>query len=173
MIQTIRDTLLQTPWWVYVLLIYLIRIGIRASKERVISFKKLLILPVIFTAMSVHTLVSSFQIDLSLGLSWLISIFLGGLVGYLLIRKHNIKVDRKNLLIQTPGTWITLVLVLIIFASKYYFGYELSVDPGLIKQTAFEFSMLFVSGVCTGLFIGRFTFYISLLYTRESVNLLA
>lgn len=171
MLQQIYNAALQTPWWVYVLFIYLVKIGFEASKPTVVSLIKMFILPVIFTAMSIHTIMTSFQIAPTVLITWVGSIIIGCLAGWILVRNQEIQIDRQHLLLHLPGTWLTLIFVLIIFASKYYFGYELAADPQLIHQTGFEFSMLFVSGACTGLFIGRAGFYTYLVYTRPSIDL--
>lgn len=169
--KTIWNIAIQTPWWVYVLLIYLITIGILSSKTRTVSMVKLLILPVIFMYLSIHTLVVSFQINMFSVSTWIVSIVIGVIFGWLLVYKQQLKVDRKHLLIEVPGSWQTLILALLIFSSKYYFGYELDVDPNLAEQTVFEFSMLSISGTITGLFIGRVICYIYRLKTLTSVDL--
>lgn len=156
-----------TPWWVYALFIYLVMIGIKASNTRVISIKKLFIIPVIFTYLSIHTLITSFDIHVLEVSIWGSAILIGTLFGWAeVFRQHrHIKVDKTKHLIQVPGSWMTLILILVIFASKYYFGYELDQDPELIHQNAFEYSMLIVSGICTGLFIGR-----ALCYLNKYIN---
>ena len=161
----------QTPWWVYVLFIFLVQRGLVASKPQVISIIKLTILPIVFIALSVHTLMTAFHVNATVIVAWLVSVILGSVIGWFLIRNHEFKVDRKNLLIRLPGSWITLVLILIIFVSKYYFEYQLGSDPALENQTGFEFSMLGITGICTGLFVGRFLCYLHKLRTCESINL--
>ena len=163
----------QTPWWVYVLFIYLIQRGVNASKSQVVSIKKLIILPLVFIALSVHTLMTAFHIYATIIVVWILSIALGSVFGWLLIFRHHFKVDRKKLLIQLPGSWVTLILILAIFISKYYFSYQLSSDPALVNQTGFEFSMLAISGVCTGLFVGRLLCYFYQLKIGKSVDLTA
>src|SRR3990167_5328578 len=115
----------QTPWWVYVLFIFLVQRGLVASKPQVISIIKLTILPIVFIALSVHTLMTAFHVNATVIVAWLVSVILGSVIGWFLIRNHEFKVDRKNLLIRLPGSWITLILILIIFVSKYYFEYQL------------------------------------------------
>ena len=170
---TIWTAATQTPWWVYVLFIYLVQRGISASKSQVVSIKKLTILPVVFIALSIHTLMTAFHVNTAAILVWFASIAVGSAIGWLLVCRHQFKVDRKKLLIQLPGSWVTLILILAIFVSKYYFSYQIGSDPALENQTGFEFSMLAISGICTGLFIGRLLCYFHKLWTCESVDLSA
>lgn len=161
----------QTPWWVYVLFIFLVQRGIKASKSQVVSIKKLTIVPLIFIALSIHTVMTAFHVNTTVIAMWFVSIILGSIIGWLLVRNHQFKVDRKKLLIQLQGSWMTLILILAIFVFKYYFSYQIESDPALANQTGFEFSMLGATGICTGLFVGRLLCYFYKLWTCESVDL--
>lgn len=154
------SALVHTPWWVYALLIYLITVGVYASKTRVVSLKKLFVLPAIFLAMSVNTFISSVQIHFLTISAYLLSLLLGIGGGWMLVQQQDLKIDKQRDLIQIPGSWVTLVLTLIIFAAKYYFGYALATDPEKAHDTFFEIMMLGVSGICTGLFMGRLGCYL-------------
>src|SRR3990167_5800388 len=108
-------------------------------------------MPVIFTYMSLHTLITSFDIRIFEVSTWMAAILLGVIIGWIDVYRNytHIKVDKQKHLIQVPGSWVTLTLIFIIFASKYCFSYEIEVDPALGKQTWFEVGMLAVSGTCT------------------------
>jgi hypothetical protein len=152
---------IHTPWWVYVLLGYLIAVGIKASKERVIPFWKIFVLPTIFLSISIQNLTTIENIEyLSIG-SWIVAMLVGSLFGWWQVKRLDIKIDKKCLLIQIPGSWDTLLVILIIFIAKYYFGYEKATNPVLVAQLKFKISMLVLSGVCTGLFLGRLFGYMS------------
>lgn len=171
MLTTIINAVIQTPWWVYLVFIYLIQVGIRSSKGGTVSMTKLAILPILFIVMSIHTLIASFQLSGIVISVWLCSIILGVWIGWQLVCRQKIQVDKTHWLIKLPGTWLTLILVMIIFISKYYFGYQLSADPRLMHQHGFEFSMLAVSGLCTGMFAGRVLLYFRKLYAEPSTDL--
>jgi len=171
MMSTITAFLEQTPWWVYLLFFYLIKLGIGASKTSVVPLKKLVILPLIFTVLSIHTMIVSFQVTAAVVEVWFASILLGTFFGYVLVRNYVFRVDKKKYLIELPGNWITLILVLAIFVSKYYFGYAMSMDPTVVHNTHFEFIMLSVSGIITGLFIGRLICYLNEFRVGKSVEL--
>lgn len=168
---TILQMLTGTPWWVYLLLAYLIIIGVKASKTRIVPLKKLLIVPVLFILLSIHTLLTSFEITAFSLASWLVATLIGISLGWFFIYRLNLAVDKPHLLIQTPGTWSTLLIIIIIFMTKYYFAYELAIAPQLIKNDIFEFSLLAISGVCSGFFVGRLICYLYRLQTNSSVNL--
>lgn len=157
----ILQAAIHTPWWVYVLLGYLIAVGIKASKKRIIPFWKIFVLPTIFLSISIQNLTTIENIEyLSIG-SWIVAMLVGSLFGWWQVKRLNIKIDKKCLLIQIPGSWDTLLVILIIFIAKYYFGYEKATNPVLVAQLKFKISMLVLSGVCTGLFLGKLFGYMS------------
>ena len=150
-----------TPWWVYLLLCYLIAVGIKASKVRIIPLWKAFVLPTIFLSMSIQTLTTIETIEhLSIG-SWIVAMLVGSSFGWWQVQRLDIKIDKKRSLIQIPGSWDTLVVILIIFIAKYYFGYEKATNPVLVTQLNFKISVLVLSGGCTGLFLGKLCCYMS------------
>lgn len=160
----IWQALKNTPWWVFFLFFYLMKVGLDATKTTVVSLKKLFILPIVFLVVSINTLVTSVQVNaLTLG-TYLFSLFCGVVGGWILVKNFNLQFDKRRGLVKLPGSWITLILILVIFLAKYYFGYSLATDPTKAEDTIFEISMLSVSGACTGLFLGRLSNY---LYKRR------
>lgn len=127
----IWQSTIHTPWWVYVLLGYLIAVGVKASKVCIIPFWKVFVLPTIFLSMSLQTLATIETIAfLNIG-SWIVAMLVGNLLGWWQVKRLDIKIDKKRSLIQIPGSWDTLLAILIIFIAKYYFGYEKAADPVL------------------------------------------
>jgi fucose 4-O-acetylase-like acetyltransferase len=165
------DTLLSTPWWVYVLFIYLVLIGIKSSKTRVVSLRKLFFVPAIFLVLSAHTLLTTFNITpITVG-AWALALAIGVVLGFLQIARLNVAVDRAHKLVKVPGSWTTLVIILIIFFSKYYFGYALAVHPDYTNNTHFELTMLAISGLFSGALVGRLVCYLYRMTSMPSVNL--
>ena len=94
----IWETLTHTPWWVYLLFFYLLKIGYDATKTRVVSLRKLFILPTIFLAISINTLLTSFYLSPATIIFYLISLLLGVCAGWLLVRG----VDPRTWPCETP-----------------------------------------------------------------------
>jgi hypothetical protein len=152
--QAIIEALKGTPWWVYVLFFYLLSIGLKTLKPRVISLKKMFIIPTVFTVWTLYTMFSKFSHLSSIAI-WGISLIVAILIGWSLSRKINIQTDKKKGLIRLPGTAITLILILLIFGTKYFFGYLYATDP-LAQDTPVIFISDFItSGIITGLFLGK------------------
>ncbi len=148
-----------TPWWVWVLFVYIIMIGLKAKKARVVPLYKLLIVPILFVSLTLHTLT---EVPLS-GVNitgFIVPTLLGLGLGFWQIWRLHLKVDKKRKLLHIPGSWVTLILVLIIFSSKYYFEYSETMNPLIVEEVGFVLSMLAISGLCTGIFIGRVICYL-------------
>lgn len=156
----IWKSLLNTPWWVYLVFIYVLKVGYDATKERVISLHRLFILPTLFTAFSIYNFLTYFRPSAITVITYLLAFLIGIVIGWVLVRSVDLKFDKKQGLVRLPGTFTTLFLVLLIFFAKYYLGYSLAIDPTLATDTTFELLMLSISGICTGIFIGRLACYL-------------
>lgn len=171
MFDTIYEVVINTPWWVYLLFAILVKIGYKASKTGTVSIIKLSIAPVIFTVMAIETLLNNLDLTFFVCLSFVLFLLLGIAIGWTQVTMQNLKFDRKRKLIRVPGTWSVMVVILIIFASKYYFGYELSSDPNALNNTYFELLFIGVTAVCAGLFVGKLLCYIKRMYTEPHQEL--
>lgn len=154
------DALKGTPWWVYALFIYLVVVGVKTIKPQVASLKKIFILPLIFIVWSLSGLGGKLSLGLDLSV-WIPSFILGILVGWGLTRSLKIKADKKKALIRVPGGLLTLVLILVVFGVKYYFGYTYATDPGASTNFNIVAADLISSGIITGMFFGRLFCYLS------------
>lgn len=155
MFETIYEFAINTPWWVYLILAYLIMIGIRAGRPGFIPLKKFVIVPIAFTALSIYTLVTVVAHTWLNIAVWLLALLIGTAIGWLQIKYSRLKVDRERKLIWAEGNWTLLIVLIAIFAAKYYFDYQLAVVPQIIHQPLFLYSMLISSALLTGWFIGR------------------
>ena len=171
--ETLLITLWYTPWWVHVLFCFLVSVGVKASRTAVVIIQKMLIAPVVFTLLSLQSLYTHLDIDLFVLTVYVLSSCAGILGGFLQVSMQSLRVDRERSLIEIPGTWSVMVLVMIIFFTKYYFGYELSVDPDALKNTAFEVAFIGFNALCTGMFIGKAACFYHRLSKDPSVKLSA
>ena len=141
-----------TPWWVYVLFFYLLFIGIKALKPHVFSLKKIFILPLIFAVWSIWQLIAKYQSFFDIVI-WATFIFIGYIAGWGLTQHLKIRADKKKLLIAVPGSYLTLILILVIFGTRYFFGYYYATH----QETGpmIHMANLIAKGLITGMFVGR------------------
>jgi hypothetical protein len=138
---------------------YLFFSGIKASRARVVSFYKSLLVVGIFSFFSISGIA---KLELSYFLYMILLIVLGAscYLGWIHVANKRIFIDRKKMLIFLPGSWITLALVLIIFASKYYLGYKCFKDSLFLLSLKAKLLSILSSGFSSGLIFGRFINYI-------------
>ncbi len=142
----------QTPWWVFLLFVGLTLIGLRATQQRVITVKKIWLLPLVFTVWNLAWLNERVQGHYSLIVFWLIGLTVGGFFGWLMVRRWKIKAVPSDS-IAIPGTWSTLILILLVFAVRYFFIFNYETHPEAASHLFLSDAL--ISGTITGIFIGR------------------
>jgi hypothetical protein len=147
------EILEETPWWVYIIFAYLLIVGFKASHRRRIPFGQVFFLPALLALWSFYGLTQRWQGNWFDAGYWIIALSCGAFLGWWLIRHWHVHVDREHHTITLPGTWMTLILALLIFAIRYSFGFYYATHPK-IPHPVFIADLL-VSGIITGIFIGR------------------
>ncbi|WP_341758445.1 hypothetical protein [Candidatus Tisiphia endosymbiont of Ditula angustiorana] len=117
-----------TPFWVYLLFGYLIFRGIKASKQTVILPSRLFIAPVVFLLLYIKGFSNNVQ-NLTL---FCILLIISTIINWRFFDKPLIQVN--NNLIIIPGSWQPLILIIIIFSIKYFFGYMRAVNLELAQK---------------------------------------
>ncbi len=145
-----------TPLWVYLIFLCCVYLGIRSRKSRAVSFQRLLLLPFLFLTWSFGYLLEKYGISFSTLSVWLFAIALGTSIGWKLHRPLHLAIDRQKKRITIPGTWSVLVLSLLLFLSKYSFGYLHAVAVGAKDRLLIFGSDLLISGTISGIFLGKF-----------------
>tara|TARA_R110002020_G_scaffold197060_6_gene398099 strand:- start:4648 stop:5190 length:543 start_codon:yes stop_codon:yes gene_type:complete len=153
--EALVDTLRGTPWWVWLILAYLIVVGIRRSKTTVSPMWKVFILPAIILVLELGSVRQQLGADPLHAAVWLAGLAAGAGVGLLLVRSMPIRADRSKGLVEIPGSWSYLVALLLIFGIKYYFGYKTAVDPATMSQPGWVMGQLAITGALAGWLIGR------------------
>ncbi len=143
----------ETPWWVFLLFLCLVIFGLKSLQPRTVSLKRLLVLPVIFTVWNIVWLADRVHEQYHLLIFWIGGMIIGSLLGWLSVRAWEVYVDRRLELITLPGTSSTLILILLIFAVRYFFNYSYAVHPHSAPH--YYIADASISGLVTGIFIGR------------------
>lgn len=159
MMTTLHEFLLHTPWWVYILFLFLFFIGIKAMNSGTVSIYKLMELPVVSLLMSMHTL----QVEMGLGATmvivWVLGLAGGIAIGAWHSKKHYLGRGSEKMTVKVEGSSITLLLILFIFSTKYYFGYMLSAHPEKLQELGFAAFLLACYGLGVGVFVGRVIYF--------------
>ena len=157
------DTLVQflthTPWWVWVLLVYLLWRGMKGLKPAETSLAKLAVIPAVFAAWGIHGIAVHYGASVASLLPSLLGLAVGTAFGWWLLRHLRITVDQATGRLHRPADRTLLPLLMVTFVVKYGFEATLAVDPAVAQVDGFRITHLLLSGVFTGIFIGKFLRY--------------
>jgi len=145
-----------TPVWVWPLLALLVFLGIRALRPTTAPIWRIAILPAIFFVWGLISLFNLHGFALSRSLPWAVAFVGGAGIGMLIANSQSIRADKTHRLVHVPGGALTLVLILLIFVTKYVFGFLHATQPAQFAQPRFWLTEIVISGVLAGMFIGRF-----------------
>jgi hypothetical protein len=153
--QFVTEIIARTPLWIWVLFAFLLFIGIRALRASTVSFVRLAILPLVFLAWGLSGFVTTYGLR-PIGMAvWLVAVVIGFALGRVAVRAIEIRADKERRLIRLPGSVVPLVLVLVIFATKYTLGVLSGMQPGISAVPLYMSVDVGVSGLLTGMFAGR------------------
>lgn len=158
MFEKVVQILSKTPWWVYGVFGYLIYIGIKSTKEQVISLLKLIFIAIVFFIFSIKNLSSLWDKHDNIAYIWLCAILTGNILGWLSFCNKKIIVDKKNNLVQLPGSYSVIFIIMFVFISRYILGFLSATNKELIMQSYFVFLKVFISSLPPGVLLGRLSF---------------
>lgn len=107
---------------------------IPSFKDRVIPVKKLLITPAIFSFLLYQSITESFYIDTVAIIFLTAGLIVGVVTGIILRSRTPVKADKQLQLIWLPGTYLNLVMFMLIFSVHFVIGYMQSVHPEMFAS---------------------------------------
>ncbi len=149
------DAFSDRPLLAIALIAFLVWVGVRAIKPRIIRYRQLYILPSVFVAISANQLFNSYSFSLIGFIAWAIATLAAGIISWRNAQQTQIQIDRGAGKIDLPGTWITLSLILLFIAARLYFGRQLYAHPDLRTDPVFTGQILAITGLVTGYYLGR------------------
>lgn len=157
--EILQQFLINTPIWVWAIFAWLLFRGIKARRPGDTTLAKMAMIPVIFTAWGLYDLVTLYGVTAESAGLWLTGIVLGAVIGWFILAHANIVADRAAGVLHRPADLTLLPLLMVTFAIKYGFGVIAAVAPHLLAETCFRIADLMLSGLFTGIFIGKFIRY--------------
>ena len=161
------------PTWVYIIFLLLIYLGIKRCFIRIRTLKQLLILPAGLLYLSLHSLYKLIMMHDITIVIWLVAFSLSLILNIHHVKNHAIRADKKQQLIELPGDWTWLILLLIIFFVEFFINHRVDADPAIVASILFISFTALSSGLVAGISIGtNLGYYIKYLQTKHS-NLIA
>ncbi len=154
----IVDIVRQTPLWVGGLLAFLLGLGLSAARARSVTLTRLVLLPLAMLGLALWGVQSAFASSGRLGA--LLVVWALGYVAMLALSPRlsvpaGTRYDAARRSVHLPGSWVPMVLILVVFLMKYGIGVQLAMAPGLAHQAGFAYTVAAVYGLLSGLFGAR------------------
>ena len=144
-----------TPSWIWGLLAALVALGLWQTRPLEMSLMRVTVLPLVLTALSLSGVLSAFgHLPVAL-LAWAagVAASLGLARKAVTVRGASWSASRG--VVQVPGSWLPLVLILSLFVVKYGAGVSLALAPRLASDATFAVLCSLAYGIFSGLFLAR------------------
>ena len=142
-----------TPFYVWVIFIFLLKRGIKASKDSELSLSKMFIMPSIFIIWGLEKLLTNFSYLGTSMIFYTICMCLGTLISYYFYSRYR-KLYLKDGSLCRTGTYLPMTIMMTNFFVKYLLNVAMSVNPLLCNTLSFNILYSLLSGFSVGLFIG-------------------
>lgn len=135
------------PIFVWFILAYLLYVGFSALKPRVISFNRLIFIPLALILLKYKAFTSE-HVWL-----YLLTLVVGLLIGFYKVKNDQIEILKEIRSIKIPASYSLIFVLVGLFVLKFYFGYLQASNPEAYAQKAiWEYS---ISGILSGYFSGQ------------------
>lgn len=149
------DIIFDTPWWVWVLFVYLLIVGIKATKTQVIPLWRVALMPSVFLLWSLYSLLYRCAACPLFIAVWILGLIPGLAAGSIFSSRIDHWVDSQKL-VHLQGTIVPLALSMIFFLLKYALGVMYALNPALSANVVMVKIDTLTSSLITGLFVGQF-----------------
>ncbi|MGG2093389.1 hypothetical protein AB1283_11845 [Bacillus sp. S13(2024)] len=168
----IKEVLMRTPLWVWILLYFLIRRGIAISQERQVNLSKMFLVPMIFMIWGFDKIITKFSYLGYCLISYTFFILPGILIGYLLYKKYQIFFKKETAMFRKK-CYLPLIIILVNFFVKYLLNISLGISSSFYDNISFNIMYSAISGLSVGLFFGGilYTFYMQSKLNNPSFKL--
>ena len=153
MLESIASIVSRTPAWVFMVFAVLIAIGLRQTQPRVVSRRRLIVLPLVVAAYSLNGVaMASHGSPLALTM-WSVAVLVAFLLTY--VSPPGGAVSETASTVRVPGSWVPMVVIVGLFAARYAYNVMLAMHPEVMHAAGFMtlFSALF--GFLGGLLLSR------------------
>ena len=157
-----------TPWWAYAILALLIYTGLQATKPRSVSVQRLLVVPLVFSAWGIVSLLLMPVFSPGPAITWFATAGLGAVWAVKSWGRSRIKLDRASGRVDLPASWVPLMRNLAIFAAKYAVAVRAAINLEARGYLA-PWDMA-ISGLSAGYFLGWLARFAALYFTAPDAQ---
>jgi hypothetical protein len=144
-----------TPLWVFGLFFALLALGVLHMRPRQAKLRRVIISPVVFLVLSLVGVMTAFGFAAEPLCAWLAGYLLTAYVVKQASSNAGNRFDSETKTFHIEGAVLPLVLMLSIFAIKYFVGASTGMHASFTVQPLFPTMVSCLYGVCSGAFAGR------------------
>ncbi len=142
-------------WLILMIAAIIIFLVIPSLKERIVLIKKLIITPIIFLYLLFNDVTTIFYLNVNSRMLLILGLALGIGIGMFIRHNTKVKIDLINKSIRIPGTYLNLIVFILIFSVHFAIGYLQAVNPQIFHSTnLIEQSLLFLLAVTSSITLG-------------------
>lgn len=142
-----------TPFWVWILLIFLIKRGIGISEDRQINIPKSFIVPTVFIFLGLEKIATKFLYSAFDFVVYLLLVPFGIVIGYIIYKKNQRYFLHQGELYKRK-CYLPLIIILVNFMVKYILNVAIGINPSFISNFEFNICYSIICGLSVGLFLG-------------------
>jgi hypothetical protein len=146
---------IKIPWLVYLIFCCCIIYGWWARYSRVISYRRVLLFPILLGLWSLHSVFARYSTSFGHLTVWTIFLIIGCIIGWLATIHNHTQADKEKKLIKIPGSPSMLIWILLIFIFRYYFGFIHTFHPESLKSAFYTYPDIIISAMLIGIILGR------------------
>lgn len=151
----IATILQQTPLWVWAILIALIGLGLMQSVARTVTLRRVLVLPLAMTTLSLHGTFNHFPPATWSWVMWIGAAMVSATWFATGDLPAGARFDAGRQVFELPGSWQPMALMISIFCTRYLVAVVLAMTPSLAGDPATAAIVSSIYGALSGVFIGR------------------
>ncbi len=163
----VSGVLIHTPFWVYLILLFLISRGIKARRPATVALEKLAIIPAIFLLWDIYDLLVFRKLTLATGSLWLVGLLSGAAMGYILIKRTAVARAAAPRSIYREADYSALPFMMLAFAVKYVLGVMSAIAPDVLLRPGVSAFAIITGGLFAGVFVGKFVRYVRVYLAAE------
>jgi uncharacterized membrane protein len=167
MLLLVSGILNRTPMWVWGLLLGLIALGLMQARTRELTYKRVLIIPIVMLVLSLLGAVSTAGGSFTTVVLWLLGY---ASVAFALSRPAlpNSSYNPSTQRFIVTGSYWPLVVMLAIFVTKFAVGIATATGAAWMRSAAFPIVIALLYGGFSGFFAGRALRLLKLKYKQQS-----
>lgn len=151
-----RQVVEQTPLWVWGLLASLIVLGLAQVPQRRVGRATVLVLPVAVLAVSAFALLAAFGPEPGAVVIATLAALFGFMLNDHVVRSpRNVRPAGDTGEFVVPGSWLPLLMIIAIFASRFAVGLARATDPAFAASWSFLTLVCGVTGISCGVLMSR------------------